>query len=146
MSWICRGLCENDLKSEQIKLLKPVILRSLINELQMQRVLIFCRSSLDCDLLGQYLNQKDNRICRVLAGSKSTSQLKNERRISYFSTWIFLILLVTDGSFEISFSADYLGTCTRYGSSYLRLLAQPHPRTWLGKRHTKHYVVVVLLR
>jgi ATP-dependent RNA helicase DDX1 len=87
-------LSEADLKSEQVKLLKPIIVRSLINELQMQQVLIFCRSSLDCDLLGQYLNQRDKRVCRVLAGSKSTEERRNN--LMLFQSGGCQVLLCTD--------------------------------------------------
>ena len=87
-------LCENELKSELVKLLKPNIVRCLINDLQMHQVLIFCRSSLDCDLLGQYLDKMDKRVCRILAGSKSTEERKSN--LMLFQNGGCQVLLCTD--------------------------------------------------
>lgn len=41
--------------SERIKLAKPAILINLLDKLQMDQALVFCRTNLDCDLLERYL-------------------------------------------------------------------------------------------
>ena len=44
--------------SEATKRLKPLLLLEVVERLQMQQCLIFCRTNLDCDNLEKFLNAK----------------------------------------------------------------------------------------
>ncbi|CAM9116132.1 unnamed protein product [Discosporangium mesarthrocarpum] len=75
--------------SEKIKRLKPQVLLALIESLNMDQALIFCRTNLDCDLLEKFLVEagggqrytgktssgKENKFsCCVVAGMRSMKQ------------------------------------------------------------------------
>ena len=45
-----------DCLSEAVKRLKPRVLKRIIDELDMDQCLIFCRTNFDCDLVEKFLN------------------------------------------------------------------------------------------
>lgn len=97
--------------SEAVKRLKPAALVAVIEELNMEQVLVFCRTNLDCDNLATYLTAvgggkrmapgtrmesgKESRYsCAVLGGAKSMQ----ERRAALqdFKEGAVRILIATD--------------------------------------------------
>jgi len=55
IQWNSRGNLTDLTKSEAIKMLKPIILKKIIDAFQMDQCLIFCRTRLDCDNLEKFL-------------------------------------------------------------------------------------------
>mmetsp|Transcript_60577 Transcript_60577/g.179563 ORF Transcript_60577/g.179563 Transcript_60577/m.179563 type:complete len:402 (-) Transcript_60577:87-1292(-) len=96
------NLSDEERKSEQIKLLKPVIMLQLLETFQMDQVLIFCRTNLDCDLLetflrkvgGKAITDRDTYSCRVLAGMRPMQE--RQESLKAFKEGEARILIATD--------------------------------------------------
>mmetsp|Transcript_18855 Transcript_18855/g.22880 ORF Transcript_18855/g.22880 Transcript_18855/m.22880 type:complete len:774 (+) Transcript_18855:1-2322(+) len=92
---------ENANYSEFIKRIKPKLLIQILDQLELEQILIFCRTNLDCDALEKYLNannKANNTIsrysCRVLAGGRDVSSRR--QALSLFKNGDIKILICTD--------------------------------------------------
>ena len=95
-------LSSEETQSERIKLMKPHVLVDVLERFEMDSVLVFCRTNLDCDNLEYFLKNvsKDSMVnrdkfsCRVLAGMRTMQ----ERRASLkaFKDGEVRILIATD--------------------------------------------------
>ena len=89
-----------DRASEFVKRAKPPLLVQLLDQLEMDHVLVFCRTNLDCDLLEKYFAaQKQQDGCRryscsVLAGGRDMHHRR--RALDAFKAGDIRILLCTD--------------------------------------------------
>mmetsp|Transcript_7704 Transcript_7704/g.11267 ORF Transcript_7704/g.11267 Transcript_7704/m.11267 type:complete len:526 (-) Transcript_7704:45-1622(-) len=107
----CASLSQEDAQSEYIKQIKPWVVVSIMNALDMEQVLIFCRTNLDCDLLEDYFIQmgkqenerkggggdivtKDVYSCKVLAGKRSLTERREALQL--FKDGSIRILIATD--------------------------------------------------
>lgn len=76
-------LKDKERDSECIKQFKPRIVLDVMEAFNMEQVLIFCRTNLDCDLMEKFLRKAnsaggmgiaDKYTCRVLAGMRSMEE------------------------------------------------------------------------
>jgi len=95
------GLNRDEVNSERVKQLKMSILPNLLELFQMDQVLIFCRTNLDCSLLENYLRRQgsgdgivDKYSCRVLAGSRTMDERR--KSLAEFKNGEARILIATD--------------------------------------------------
>lgn len=96
-------------KSEAVKLLKPLILKKVIDAFQMDQCLVFCRTRLDCDHITTYLTQlgggrqfnvqsmggKENpySCCALHSG---IPQYKRKENLHLFKSGVCRFLICTD--------------------------------------------------
>ncbi|GMH78236.1 hypothetical protein TL16_g12787 [Triparma laevis f. inornata] len=91
---------EKDKMSEKLKAGKPIALIRLIEQLEMEQVLVFCRTNLDCDNLEKFLNAAGGGdkygayTCCVLAGMRSMQDRR--RNLENFKAGNCRILIATD--------------------------------------------------
>jgi ATP-dependent RNA helicase DDX1 len=97
------GLSEDEINSERIKQLKVRVLVEIIDSFDMDQVLVFCRTNLDCDLVEKYLRSLSHTegkgmvekySCAVLAGQRTMQERK--KSLECFKDGTVRILLATD--------------------------------------------------
>ena len=97
------GLSDSETNSEKIKQRKMRVVVELIDRFDMDQVLIFCRTNLDCDLMETYLQSLSKTggkgmvekfSCAVLAGMRSMQERK--KSLASFKEGTVRILLATD--------------------------------------------------
>jgi ATP-dependent RNA helicase DDX1 len=97
----------NDAKlklSEAVKMLKPCVLKELIDTHSITKCMIFCRTNFDCDNLANFLNkcgfdkaanvQTSAYSCAVLGGAKSMDERRTN--LSAFKSGEIKFLICTD--------------------------------------------------
>jgi len=95
-------LSSEETQSERIKLMKPHVLIDVLERFEMESVLVFCRTNLDCDNLECFLNNvskesmvnRDKFSCRVLAGMRSMQE--RQASLKAFKEGEVRILIATD--------------------------------------------------
>ena len=95
------NLSKNESDSEKIKQLKMQAVLDVLEAFNMDQVLIFCRTNLDCDLMEAFLRTKsggkglvEKYCCRVLASMRSMDERK--KSLDAFKNGDVRILLATD--------------------------------------------------
>ncbi|GMI03114.1 hypothetical protein TrRE_jg5840 [Triparma retinervis] len=102
-------MSEEDKMSQRVKAMKPVVLLKLIEQLDMEQVLVFCRTNLDCDNLEKFFiaagggnkfsgkkegGKQGIYSCCVLAGMRG--QQERKRNLEAFKDGDVRILIATD--------------------------------------------------
>lgn len=102
-------LSKPEQESECIKVLKPMMAAHLIEMLEMEQVLIFCRTNLDCELLEKYFHKKSSSStnnnnsflgrwsCCVLAGKKRSTE-DRMKSLKSFQNGEVRIMIATDAA------------------------------------------------
>ena len=91
---------EKEKKSEKLKAAKPIALIRIIEQLEMEQVLVFCRTNLDCDNLEKFLagagggDRYGAYTCAVLAGMRSMQDRR--KALEKFKEGSVRILVATD--------------------------------------------------
>ena len=93
-------LSKVEVDSERVKRTKPRALLDILEKFQMDQVLIFCRTNLDCDLMEKFFQSlggrgpTDKYTCRVLAGMRTMEE--RQASLADFKQGEVRILIATD--------------------------------------------------